>query len=133
MIKDFICSSPLSFDGAASSSATVHHMSPRNEYDRRPLSARKKTSPASSNSSEDRRRTTAKNKNKCCPHEFSETGKIRPASAEGFFKGQRAPVRMNISNSLSSCPSTPGKGMDSCLDEVLHLSCILTLSRVCFS
>lgn len=110
-----MCSSPLSFDGAASSSATVHHISPppsRTDFARRPGSGLKKASPASSNSSEDRRRNASKaNRWKAGESllDHSETGKIRPGSAEGFFRGQREPVRMLLSNSSAS-PSRIGHG-----------------------
>ncbi len=126
MLKEIGSSTTVSFDGAASSSATVHHMSPppsRNEDARRPASAQKKTSPASSNSSEDRRRSVSKVKEKAAgsPLEYSETGKIRwhPASAEGFFKGQRSPIRMVISKTTTS-PGSPHYDMS--LDEAIHLS-----------
>ena len=120
-----MCSSPLSFDGAASSSATVHHISPppsRSDFARRPGSALKKTSPASSSSSEDRKRSAGKVKRWKAGEgvlDHSESGKIRPGSAEGFFKGQRAPVRMILSTGSSS-PSRIGHGgTHGGLDEVL--------------
>lgn len=132
MLQDLVCCSQLSFDGAASSSATVHHISPppsRSDFARRPGSALKKTSPASSSSSEDRKRGAAKVKRWKAGEgvlDHSESGKIWPGSAEGFFKGQRAPVRMILSTGSahlgSSSPSWLGhRGTHGGLDEVLFL------------
>ena len=137
MLKEIGSSTTVSFDGAASSSATVHHMSPppsRNEDARRPASAQKKTSPASSNSSEDRRRSVSKVKEKAAgsPLEYSETGKIRwhPASAEGFFKGQRSPIRMVISKTTTS-PGSPHYDMS--LDEAITFHCLPLPPDACHS
>jgi len=96
--------SPQSMDGAASSSATIHHVSPRQSRAARPASAQqrlKRGSPAGSNSSEEAKVRPSKaavwKRKEGRLH--SDGGKVRPASAEGFFRGQQKPVRMTMSPS----------------------------------
>lgn len=104
MLKELGSSSPLSLDGAASNSATIRHDSPRRRT-ARPTSAleqrNKKDSFAVSSIPEDFKQGANKNNTwKIGGNHFhSSSGKVRPASAEGFFKGQRMPVRMTMPSS----------------------------------